>query len=52
MEQKNIYEYCKRGKVWAVYSPEGTKVDSFIDREDARKKVYELNGWKYKPNKN
>lgn len=27
----------------------GTKIDQHWDKEEARKRVYELNGWKYKP---
>lgn len=40
------YSYCRKGNCWAVYDNEtGSKVDSFIEKEDARKKTYELNGW-------
>lgn len=49
MNKNNRYEYCRRGNLWAVYSPEGSKVDSFIEREDARKLTFKLNGWEYKP---
>lgn len=49
MDKNNRYEYCRRGNLWAVYSPEGSKVDSFIEREDARKLTFKLNGWEYKP---
>lgn len=43
------YEYLKRGNQWAVYDPNGRKVESYFEREDARKKVFELNGWTYPP---
>jgi len=50
MRKNSQYEYCKRGNQWAVYSPDGNKVDSFVEREDARKLTFKLNGWEYKPN--
>ena len=44
----NQYTYCMRGAIWAVYDADGHKVESFVYKENARKKVYELNGWNYK----
>ncbi|MBF0651831.1 hypothetical protein IR083_23730 [Dysgonomonas sp. GY75] len=47
-KEKCKYSYCRRGNLWAVYDNEtGSKVDSFIEKEGARKKVYDLNGWDY-----
>ena len=48
------YFYIPRGNSFAIYyqdtettaSPTGERIFS---REAARKKVYELNGWNYKP---
>lgn len=44
------YSYCRKGRFWAVYdNNNGSKVcDDFLEEEDARKKVYELNSWQYK----
>lgn len=51
-KQKPKYSFCRRWSRWAVYNDEtGSKVCDYLEREDARKKVYELNGWKYKANK-
>lgn len=47
------YSYCPRRSRWAVYNDEtGIKVCEYSNKEEARKKVYELNGWKYTPPKN
>ena len=50
------YELNKRGKAYVIYQMEhdngvsvGTPIFRSYDYEDARKKLYELNGWKYKP---
>lgn len=52
-KEKCRYSYCRKGNLWAVYNNEtGSKVDSFINKEDARKKSYELNDWVYKPSNN
>lgn len=60
------YQYRPRGRCWAVYLEityrqgdvfppkifiSGTKVGSFLTREEARREVYKLNGWKYKEKK-
>ncbi len=51
---KPKYKYAPRGRHWAVYKmtyteggSAGTKVDEFDTMEEARRKVYELNGWNY-----
>lgn len=56
------YEYCPRGKGWAVYRrtmyrkgdgfpprifTSGEKVAEFRTREEARREAYRLNGWHY-----
>ena len=56
------YEYCPRGKRWAVYrcttysqgsgsslqlSSSGEKIAEFRTKEEARREVYRLNGWHY-----
>lgn len=52
-KEKCKYSYCRKGQLWAVYDNEtDSKVDSFIEKEDARKKTYELNGWKTKSSNN
>lgn len=49
------YEYSPQGCTWAVYhfkrtasGWEGTKVDTFLTKEEARRETYRLNGWKLK----
>lgn len=56
MNNRPKYTYEAQGRNWAVYrwvytagGSQGTKVDSFQDREEARKECYRLNGWKYTP---
>ena len=47
------YYYSPRFHYFNIYRREpdgsGTKVDDATTQEEARKKVYELNGWEYKP---
>lgn len=50
------YEIKRRGRQFVVYRMEYTETGSMgspvyptNNFEDARKKLYELNGWKYKP---
>lgn len=43
------YTYSRRGNHYNVYDPHGHKVEEYYEEEDARKKVYELNGWVYYP---
>lgn len=57
-KSKKRYELHRRGRLYVVYRMEytetggtGTPVYTTNEFEDARKKLYELNGWKYKPNK-
>ena len=57
--KRNKYELNRRGRQFVVYRMEytetgsmGSPVYSTNDFEDARKKLYELNGWKYKPKNN
>ena len=60
---KTEYCYRPRGRRWVVYKEEnwqddgdsipggftfGTKVAEFATREEARREVYRLNGWKMK----
>lgn len=52
MDREDRYEYCRRGRLWAVYSPEGKKVASFVECERARELTFKLNGWEYKPKQN
>lgn len=50
------YYYTPKGRFFAIYKnidggngvSHGTLVKDMLDREEARKQVYELNGWKYK----
>lgn len=57
------YYYTPRGRDFriycCVYSENGRTASDpvyeeplFRDKEEARKRVYELNGWKYKPKDN
>lgn len=60
------YRYKPHGRCWAVYlfttyregdgpSPRlfttGDKVAEYLTREEARREVYRLNGWRYKERK-
>ena len=52
------YELNKRGRAYIIHQMEhgngvsvGTPVYQSYDYEEARKKLYELNGWKYSPKK-
>ena len=49
------YSYAPRRNMWAVYEMEytgsgssGIKLEEYPTKEQARKRCYELNGWKYK----
>lgn len=51
-----MYELRKRGRAFVIYHMEhegdistGTPVFRHYDYEVARKELYRLNGWKYKP---
>lgn len=53
---KSRYELHRRGRQFVVYRMEYTETGGMgspvywtNDFEEARKKLYELNGWKYKP---
>lgn len=57
--KRNKYELNRRGRQFVVYRMEYTETGGMgspvywtYDFEDARKKLYELNGWKYKPKRN
>ena len=50
---KEYYEYRPHGRNWVVYrirrdatGSTGTKVGQFLTKEEARREVYRLNGWK------
>lgn len=48
------YYYSPRFRHYNIYRRglgEDTKVDDAATQEEARRKVYELNGWNYKPKK-
>lgn len=52
------YELNRRGKAYIIHRMEcengvyvGTRVFQSYNYEEARKKLYELNGWKYKQKK-
>lgn len=57
MSKNNIrHEIHRRGRQFVVYRMEysetggmGSPVYTTYEFEEARKKLYELNGWKYKP---
>lgn len=49
------YYYSPRFRHYNIYrrgSDSDTKVDDAATQEEARRKVYELNGWNYKPKNN
>jgi hypothetical protein len=52
---EEYYEYRPHGRNWVVYrirrdatGSTGTKIGEFLTKEEARRKVYQLNGWDYK----
>lgn len=57
--KKGEYHYARRGQVFRIYvcvesTPESEVSrpagdEDYFDREEARRRVYELNGWKYRP---
>lgn len=62
MPKVGQYYYTPRGRGWRIYrythvSDTGSAASPvleepiFFNREEARKRVYELNGWKYTPRK-
>jgi len=43
------YYYAPHNNHWHVYDENGNKIGGdIIFKEDARKEVYQLNGWKWK----
>lgn len=56
---QNKYELSKRRRAYVIYQLEyddcggsiGIPVYESYNYEEARKKLYELNGWKYQPKK-
>lgn len=55
----NKYDLSRRGNGYVIYRMEytngvgtGSSVFKTNDYEEARKKLYELHGWKYKPKNN
>ena len=55
--KQHEYTYQRESTVWAVYhwqkaaggSYKGEKIATYNLREDARREVYKLNGWYYRP---
>lgn len=43
----NRYHYVIRGSHWVIYKGDAPTDEWFNSMEDARKRVFELNGWKY-----
>src|SRR5574344_2712547 len=41
------YYYMRNGRSYSVYEQGGGKYGDYSCKEDARRKVFELNGWKY-----
>lgn len=49
-EYRKPFEYMARGHVFRIYDADGKSTgDVYHNREEAKKRVYELNGWKYEP---
>lgn len=42
------YEYHPHRRMWGVWDEKGHHEGDYDTKEEARKRVYELNGWKYK----
>lgn len=40
------YEYHPHRSMWGVWDEHGQFYDDYPTKEEERKKVYELNGWK------
>lgn len=55
-QTKPKYYYSPRFHHFSIYlrgeDGSDTKVDDAITQEEAKRKVYELNGWDYKPKSN
>lgn len=54
-QNQSKYYYSPRFRHFNIYrrDPDGdTKVDDAVTQEEAKRKVYELNGWNYKPKNN
>ena len=54
-QNQSKYYYSPRFRHFNIYrrDPDGdTKVDDAATQEEAKRKVYELNGWNYKPKNN
>jgi broad specificity phosphatase PhoE len=58
MEKHPEYTYERDSYMWCIVrwrevrpgSYEGRKIATYDKKEDARREVYRLNGWKYKNN--
>lgn len=51
-QSKSRYYYSPRFRHYNIYrrdSDGDTKIDDAATQEEAKRKVYELNGWNYKP---
>lgn len=52
-ESRPKYYYARRFNYYNIYETEpngnGKKIDDAQTQEEAREKVYKLNGWEYKP---
>ena len=47
MADNRRYFIVPRGSWWLVMGPDEKEVERHPGREGARKRMYELNGWKY-----
>lgn len=47
MADNRRYSIVPRRSWWWVLDPAGQKFEEYPTREEARKRMYELNGWKY-----
>lgn len=56
IQNKPKYYYSPRFHYFNIYRRDGdgldTKIDDAATQEEAKRKVYELNGWDYKPKNN
>lgn len=56
MKKEPKYTYRRHLGGFNIYREEGngsfTRIERLATEEEARRRVYELNGWKYKPLKN
>lgn len=46
-----MYKFGMFRGLWRVWDDKGNPVSDHLTKESARKEMYRLNGWNYKPSK-